>query len=382
LSRTRSEGSNGAEDPARLRAEIAETRKEMSGTIEELHGRLNPVVLKEQALEQFHEATETIKKELKERLQDAKQSLLAELKEVKETVRVDVREEIDTVKSRLTDEVVQAKTAVRDATIGKVENIMQDARERVRDTGRSVREVVADNPIPAALASVGLAWLFVEGRRRRTSRREREMPERRMLYSGIERESYATGAEGYEQQDFQGQEFQGQGEDTSIRGRMRDVGQEAGRKVSEATQQARSTVRDAAQDAKESVSELAQRGRERASELTREAKDKASELSRGAERQARRIQRRSNELYRENPIAVGAALLAAGTIIGLAMPRTSLENQRIGGAREKVVGKAQELAHKAFGKAEEAVKRIGESDETEGKGQGRSPTNEPGHEFH
>jgi len=174
--------SNGAADPAKLRADIAETRNEMSGTIEQLHGRLNPAVLKEQALEQFHEATETIKNDLKKRLQDAKETLMAELKEVKETVRVDVLDEIDTVKSRLNEEVVQAKAAVRGATIGKVENMMHGAQDRVRDTSRTVKDVVADNPIPAALAGVGLAWLFIEGRRRRGYRlREGERSQRLRL---------------------------------------------------------------------------------------------------------------------------------------------------------------------------------------------------------
>ena len=223
LSGTKIAGSsNGASDPAKLRAEIAETRNEMSGTIEQLHGRLNPVVLKEQALEQFHEATETIKKELKERLQDAKQALMAELKDVKETVRVDVLEEIDTVKSRLNEEVVEAKAAVREATIGKVENMMHGAQDRVRVAGRSVKEVVADNPIPAALAGVGLAWLFVEGRRRRG---EAARPERLRIPETVAVEG-----------------GQRANEDKSIGRRIRDVGQQTGQKVADATHEAVSAV--------------------------------------------------------------------------------------------------------------------------------------------
>ena len=69
-------GPSGPEDPAIQRAQIARTRDEMGATIEELHGRLNPVVLKEQALEQFHEATETVKEELQLRLKEAKQVVL------------------------------------------------------------------------------------------------------------------------------------------------------------------------------------------------------------------------------------------------------------------------------------------------------------------
>ena len=132
----------------------------MSETIEELHGRLNPKVLKEQAIEQFREVSETVKEELKEHLQDAREAVLGE---------------IDTVKSKLNDEIVQAKDALREATIGKVQNMMHEARERARSASKSVKEVVADNPIPAALTGLGLAWLFVEGRRRRMPAREPRM---------------------------------------------------------------------------------------------------------------------------------------------------------------------------------------------------------------
>jgi len=340
-------GSDGADDPARLREEIAETRNEMSGTIEQLHGRLNPVVLKEQAIEQFHEASDTIKQELKERLQEAKESLLAELKDVKETVRVDVLEEIDTVKSRVSDEIVQAKAAIREATIGKVENMVQGTRDRVRSAGRSVKDVVADNPIPALLAGAGLAWLFFEGRRSRGSRLlEEDRRDRRMLYgSDVDLDVDM-------EMDIDREGIQGEG----VRGKIRDVGEQAGRKVAGATKEAASKVSQVAHEAKDTVTEVAQR-----------AQDKASELSREAGERARRVQRRGNEVYRSNPIAIGAAMLAAGTIVGLAVPRTKVENEWLGGARDRVVGKAQELAHKAIDKADEAVKRVGEGEESQGE---------------
>jgi gas vesicle protein len=319
-------GSNGA-SPAQQRAQIAQTREEMGATIEELHGRLNPVVLKEQALEQFHEATESVKEELKERLQDAKEAVLAE---------------IDTVKAKVNDEIVQAKAALREATIGKVENMMHGARDRVRDTSRSVKDVVVANPIPAALTGLGLAWLFIEGRRRRAPRAElRE--DIRMIPERIER---------IEPRPFDRDLVASPGGEKTTGQQVREFAQQAGERVTEATHEAASTVKGLARDAKESVSGVAHK-----------AQDKAVELSYGARDQARRAQRRSGEIFRNNPIAIGAAMLAAGTIIGLAVPRTKTEDEWIGGTRDDVVGKAQELAHQAIGKADEAVNRIGTEDE-------------------
>jgi gas vesicle protein len=354
LSRTRSVGPNGGEDPAKLRAEIAETRNEMSGTIEELHGRLNPVVLKDQALDQFHEATETIKKELNERLQDAKETLMAEFKDARETVRDDVLDEIDTVKAKLRDEIARTKAAIREATIGKVENMM-----------RGVKDVVADNPIPAALAGVGLAWLFLQGRRRRPSRLpEGARPQRRMI-SGEGLDEAEAEAE-WRPSMSTGEGAQAE-EGRSIGRQIRDVGQKAGQKVADATKEAASAVSHVAHEAKDSVSDVAQR-----------TGSKASELSRGAGHQLRRVQRSSGELYRANPIAVGTALLAAGTLVGLAMPRTKVENEWLGEARDEVVDKAQDLAHQALGKADEAVQRIGDA----GESQVETSARKPGDEYH
>lgn len=286
------------EDLARLRAQIAETRNEMSETIEELHGRLNPKVLKEQALEEFHDASEKVKAELKLRLQETK--------------------------AALNEEVAHAKAAVRDATIGKVKNMMHDAQERARVAGRSAREVVADNPIPAALAGLGLAWLFVASRRKRRSAREDFSPAISLPPANEE------------------------GRDVSTGERVRVAAQQAGQKVSESTREAASAVKRTGRKVAEVVGDVAHRTQE-----------SASELSHKAESQARRIGRRSREVYRENPIAIAAGLLAVGTLAGMAIPRTRTEDRLIGGARDDAMDKAEELAHKAFQKAGEAVQRFG-----------------------
>ena len=63
------------------------------------------------------------------------------------------------------------------------------------------------------------------------------------------------------------------------------------------------------------------------------------------------------------------------------MPRTSKEDEWLGGTRDNVVGKAQELAHQAFGKAGEAVKRIAE-DKSQGESSSSESSSEPGDDFH
>jgi len=327
--------SNGHANPAAMRERIAHTRDEMSGTIEQLHGRLNPAVLKQQVIEQFHDAADTVKEELKTRLQDAKETLMAEFKEAKVTVRNDLIEEIDTVKGKLNDEIVQAKAAVREATIGKVENMM-----------RSAKQVVAENPIPAALTGLGLAWLFIKGRRssERTRPEPKKLAPRAMpaMEAEIEDEGeYATGAE-----------------QSSTADKVRDVAQQARDKVRQGGQK----VSEVAHDAKESVTDIAHK-----------ARDTAADWSHRAGREVRRIKDRGDDLFRDNPIAIGAAALALGTIVGLAVPRTEREDEWIGSKRDKVMSKAKEVAHEAFQKADEAVRTAGTTKDNEG---------EPSEDFH
>ena len=59
----------------------------------------------------------------------------------------------------------ELKSNVRDATIGRVENMASNAKNRVMEGGRGIAGTVRDNPIPAAMIVGGLGWLLVESRR-------------------------------------------------------------------------------------------------------------------------------------------------------------------------------------------------------------------------
>ncbi|MBA3465161.1 MAG: DUF3618 domain-containing protein [Deltaproteobacteria bacterium] len=350
--KTTSVGGGSQDDPATLRAQIAETRQEMSGTIEELHGRLNPAVLKEQAIDQFHEATATVKAELKAHFQEAKQALKDELKEAKAAIKSEVVEEIDAAKTRFSEEVTQAKAAMREATIGKVEDMVHDARDRVREVRRSVTETIKDNPIPAALAGLGLAWLFIEGRRSRANRDrgvQRMRNDTRQLNRGDRMArndqsygyGYASGDEGESDRESKG------------------FAQEAKDKVSGAAHRVGDTASAVAHRVADTASDVAHRVGDTVSGAAHRVQHTAVDLAHGAGKQARRVQRRGTELFRENPLAVGAALLALGTVVGLSIPRTDTEDEWMGSARDNVMDRAQDLAHQAIGKIGEVVDDIG-----------------------
>jgi hypothetical protein len=98
----------GGDEAARIEADIAETREQMTGTVEAIGDRLDPANI----------------------IDDAKQT-------------------------------------VRDATVGKVEDMTSTASEAlsgagstVQDTGYGLLETIKQNPIPVAIAGLGMVWLW------------------------------------------------------------------------------------------------------------------------------------------------------------------------------------------------------------------------------
>jgi hypothetical protein len=236
---------------------------------------------------------------------------------------------------------------------------------------------VRENPIPAALTGIGLAWLLLSSRRNRGPRRQmREMRDRDM---GRQRFAprYEYDTQGYEMDDSLvryssgGYADRDEVDGPGVRARVGQRAQDAGRRIAGTAHDAREAVSHVAHDARDAVASAAHGARDAvagaahrvgdtAADLAHGARDGAVYVARGARKQARRVQRRSSDMFRENPLAIGAAMIAVGTVVGLALPRTDLEDQWMGSARDRVLDRAEELAEEAVGKASEAVQHLGE----------------------
>jgi hypothetical protein len=101
---------NDGPDAVGIRAEIEETRTQMSDTLDEIGERLRPSHIKQQIGQGIH-----------------------------------------------------------DATVGRVEDAARHAADSVTGVGRRLVDVVRDNPIPAAMIGIGLSWLFLGGGGQRSS---------------------------------------------------------------------------------------------------------------------------------------------------------------------------------------------------------------------
>ena len=83
-----------------------------------------------------------------------------------------------------------------------------------------------------------------------------------------------------------------------------------------------------------------------------------SNLGSKAKESASAVSDRFEQVLRENPLAVGAVAVAAGTAVGLVLPSTRIESEYMGDASERLVDKAQQVARGALDKVQDAAKHM------------------------
>ena len=267
--------SNRADDPAAIRAEIDETRSRMSDTLDELGERLNPNVVKE-----------------------------------------------------------RVKDTIREATIGRVEHMARNAADKVNDTGRGMADTIRDNPIPAAMVGVGLAWLLLNGRRSDSGHVAKYR-----YYQGREWDA----ADEYEED-----------EELAASGKVERVRERA----SEIAGTVRSKTREKAGELADRAQQVAGRVNERAHDVAGRVNERAHDVAGSVAEKSRRQARRMEDLFYENPLAIGAVTLAAGFAVGLGAPRTDVEVRLMGDARDQVVDRVRGMAEEKKEQAQHVAERV------------------------
>jgi ElaB/YqjD/DUF883 family membrane-anchored ribosome-binding protein len=259
-----------------------------------------------------------------------------------EDTRADMAQTINEIQERLSPEhlVGQVKETVREATIGKVERVMSQVGETIsevtepalemagragdviKEVGTSVGDKIWKNPIPVALIGLGVGMLVM---RSRGSSYTRGYSSPRPSSTG-RRSNYALGDIG------QTQQTQGAGTGASTLNQV-----------------------------KETASDLANRSTQALSDFGTKAKNSASAVT-----------TRFEQMMHENPLAVGAIAVAAGTAVGLVLPTTRVESQYIGQTGERLVERVEDVARGALDKVQDAAKQM-TSEGQQGQQQGQQP---------
>jgi hypothetical protein len=268
----------------------------------------------------------------------------------------EIREEIEQTREEMSETIdaIQEKLAPRNLVASATESVRSKASETVNAATERVKQMtgyssewnsyersdtgvmarIRNNPLPAAMAAVGLTWLMVNGRSR--NRRYRD------LY-GPGSERYRTrGAGRYGRSGYDLESYGGETE--------RSYGTESYR-----------ADYGAAEASYGSMSEERSEGRGTVQSLTSGVRDMTSQTAESARQTTRRVQNKFQRALSENPLLVGAAVAVIGAAVGAALPETDRENRLVGDARDSVVERAQDMARGVAERVEEAATRVADA---------------------
>lgn len=271
---------NTSEEPEKIKVQIEQTRNQMSETIDAIQEKLSFSNISEQVSEQVNNAVST------------------------------------------------AKDAVYDATIGRVENIMQNVGERLSnvsetmgDAGSYVVRTAKQNPLPLALIGLGVGLLLIQGKRSKSKHSyETDRHRENNKYVGHERNNPT----------------------------MLKKATAAGSGIIDSVQKTVSNVAGSGYDAVSNAASSAYQGVE---SLASSTSDQVQHITRRAQTQYART-------LEENPLAIGAIALAVGAVVGLSIPSTEYENQWMGETKENLVQSVGEVARDTISKAQDVAGEV------------------------
>jgi hypothetical protein len=279
-----------------------------------------------------------------------------------EETRSELGNTIDAIQERLSPETLkqQAADTVREATIGRAQNMVQSATDTAQDMvggaaneamgfGSAIVETIRENPIPAALAGIGIGWLFMSSRKNSSSSRSY---------------SYAPGR----QYDQYGYTLQRDWDD-QYRGYSYDNGSanygtgysESGitDRASNMAGQAQDVAGAAVNSVQDTASNVADQVQNTAGQMAQGVSETAGQLGESAQQGYYQARSGMQRMMDQNPLAVGLMGLGLGAAIGLAIPETETENELMGEQRDQLMDAAQNTvqgyAQKAQNVAQQAV---------------------------
>lgn len=290
-----------------------------------------------------------------------------------EQTRGEMSETVNAIQDRLrpsnlaADAAESVKSSVKQAA-GEQARMVSDAAREFADS--EPVQYVRANPIPTAMVGIGiagLAWLAFGGRDAhdrgyrsagRTARDWRRMSpydDADRFYRGgagrgdggygdyasrgVDARSASFGDAGFGEAGYPGQS----GYDAAS---VSDASSAAGRAWSGAGAEGRSRT------------ETGPEGRSWTDAGARELSDMgdaAADVGRQAQRKGRQATRTVQRAWQENPLLMGAASAVLGLMVGMAIPETEIENEYMGETRDNALEEVQQTVRDTVGKVQNAA---------------------------
>jgi hypothetical protein len=267
----------------------------------------------------------------------------------------------------------------------------QDVRDTAMEAGSGLLDTIRENPVPAAMAAIGLGWLFTKGRsngnqqyRMRGNYDYNRARYDQGYYQGYDRGNYGPGGydrygrnDQYANYNYGGQQRGGPGE----------MLENAGEKVGDAAGQVREKVGDVVGTVADTAGNVAGTVAGGVGNVVGGAAgavgnvagavggaavgavsgvgEAAGNVGSGIQQGAHEARNYLQRMLYSNPLAVGAAAVVVGAAIGALLPETEPEHRLMGEAKSTVLDKAQTVAQEAMHRVTEVAQEVGSTIQNE-----------------
>ena len=293
----------------------------------------------------------------------------------------EIRSEIDRTRSDMDETFAALDAKMTPKEIGlELWNLFKGGSS----TGASkLWQVAREHPMPAAVVGLGLGWLLVETSGK-SDKADAYDGRYRGEYRGVNSGAYGYGRTSYRQGYAGTSAYSGSGYEAGYESDNEGSGvlSAAGDKVKDlagsakdALSSATGKVGDAADWTKEHASELGHEVADRASSMGHEVAHRASALRGQAKQKARSARLGFWQTMEENPLMVGAAVLALGVIAGLAVPSTDKEDELMGETRDRLLDDVKEAGQQALDKGKHVAEAVVDKVKEEAQHQGLTAEN-------
>jgi ElaB/YqjD/DUF883 family membrane-anchored ribosome-binding protein len=253
---------------------------------------------------------------------------------------------IDCIQTKLDPQRIknQVTTSVREATVGRAQTMFDNTRYGLMDR-------VRENPIPAAMAAIGLGWLLT---------RKPENPTYRGGYGRWD-DTYTYDQPGLADRArgrAQDMRDRVQGTMGDMTGRAQDTMDDMRSSAQSRMDDVRSTAQSRMDDVRSTAQDTMSTVRSTAQDTMSTVQDRAGAMREQAMWQAGRARGGIEQMLEDNPLAVGVIALAVGAAFGLAAPSTPKENELFGDTRDKLMDRAQSMAQEQLQRAQTVAQKV------------------------
>ena len=214
-----------------------------------------------------------------------------------------------------------------------LDQAMEFARENGGEFANNLGRSVKENPVPALLTAVGIAWMVASSNRPKPS-----------LADAYD--------DRYARDDLNASGF----DDTGYEDDAGD--QKEG--LTDKAQRLKASAEGSLSDAGQRVKSAAERARQKLASTKDTVSAGLRRSSGTAQLQTQRVREGFNSLLTEQPLLLGALGIAVGAAIGAVLPATEQEDRLFGSARDKALSEVKQRGTETYEQVREKVNAVGD----------------------